>query len=143
MNVEKSKAERALFLFSDILVCTKEKKGSYSITGIFPLARLQIKDLPDIEVLQIVNAFELSLNTNQTKRYFLYTTEPEEKRSWINDLRKVISSSSNVESSEMPEMSFDEPRLWLLNFKNKLISSEVIANSFLFSSSFLKTALQP
>lgn len=93
------------------------------------MARLQIKDLPDIEVLQIVNAFELSLNTNQTKRYFLCTMELEEKRSWINDLRKAISSNSNEvisEAQDSSEMSFDEHRLWLLSFKNKLIGGEGI-----------------
>jgi hypothetical protein len=115
-----NKVERQLFLFSDLLVYVKEKKGgTYTINEILPVSHLCIKDLSDIEPLDIRNTFEISLpllpflssyfstttittaiptpslppQTIATKRYFFCTQELSEKRSWINDISKAINDA--------------------------------------------------
>lgn len=84
--------ERHFILFNDVLVYASKnffKKGTLQFKGKIFLGQMGVNNVEDS--LEIKNAFELArIDNNQKKKYMVCTTTVQEKRTWIEDLNRLI-----------------------------------------------------
>ena len=79
------------FLFSDILVYSKQKQKKFKLKAVIQIKGLIIEDIPDTKVTK--NSFKIVGNMKEPM--FASTNTPSEKANWLLLLRKTIAECKN------------------------------------------------
>ena len=140
------------FLFTDFMVYTERlKEDSFRIKALLPIKGLKIQDVADKEGIHAClsvclsvclalisfavfidqrNRFTISSNDSL---YAVYTDEPEQKRAWVDDIKKLGTSLSSLSLSLF--LSFSLSLSLFLSFSLSLFLS--LSPSFPFLSLFV------